>query len=165
MDSEIWKTLVYFHEGIPESDHLTSWFPKGGLLVLDDLMAEGGEDKELLDLFTKHSHQNITVLYLCQDMFPPGKYAKSISRNAHSLQESKRSIRHEGFTASSLSHLLARCDGCVSKSDWTTIRVHDTEFTSRQWWQNTCVKSPHDARRIPTLLLRKRKDVWSLTRK
>ena len=47
-------------------------------------MTEGGEDKELLDLFTKHSHhQNITVLYLCQDMFLPGKYVKSISRNAH----------------------------------------------------------------------------------
>ena len=47
-------------------------------------MAEGGHDKELLALFTKHSHhQNITVLYLCQDMFPLGKYAKSISRNAH----------------------------------------------------------------------------------
>ena len=75
---------VQFHEGIPETNHLKSWFPKGGLLVLDDLMAEGGEDKELLDLFTKHSHhQNITVLYLCQDVFPPGKYAKSISRNAH----------------------------------------------------------------------------------
>ena len=75
---------VQFHEGIPETEHLKSWFSKGGLLVLDDLMAEGGEDKELLDLFTKHSHhQNITVLYLCQDMFPPGKYAKSISRNAH----------------------------------------------------------------------------------
>ena len=51
--------------------------------MLDNLMTEGGEDKEFLDLFTKHSHhQNITVLYLCQDMFPPGKYAKSISRNA-----------------------------------------------------------------------------------
>ena len=70
---------VQFHEGIPESGYLKSWFQKGGVLVLDDLMAEGGEDKELLDLFTKHSHhQNITVLYLCQDMFPPGKYAKSI---------------------------------------------------------------------------------------
>ena len=47
-------------------------------------MVEGGEDKELLDLFTKHSHhQKITLLYLCQDMFPPGKYAKSVSRNAH----------------------------------------------------------------------------------
>ena len=47
-------------------------------------MAEGGNDKRVLDLFTKHSHyQNVTVLYLCQDMFPPGKYSKSISRNAH----------------------------------------------------------------------------------
>ena len=74
---------VQFYEGIPETDRLKSWFPKGGLLVLDDLMAEGGEDKELLNLFTKHSHHpNITVLYLCQDMFPSGKYAKSISRNA-----------------------------------------------------------------------------------
>ena len=75
---------VQFHEGIPELDHFKSWFPKDGLLALDDLIAEGGEEKALLDLFTKHSHhQNITVLYLCQDMFPPGKYAKSISRNAH----------------------------------------------------------------------------------
>ena len=51
---------------------------------MDDLMDEGGSDKRVLDLFTKHSHhRNITVLYLCQDMFPAGKYAKSISRNAH----------------------------------------------------------------------------------
>ena len=71
---------VQFHE----TGHLKSWFPKGGLLVLDDLIREGGQDKELLDLFTKHSHhQNITVMYLYQDMFPPGKYAKNISRNAH----------------------------------------------------------------------------------
>ena len=55
-----------------------------GVLVLDDLMDEGSHDKRVLDLFTKHSHhQNVTVLYLCQDMFPVGKYAKSISRNAH----------------------------------------------------------------------------------
>ena len=76
---------VRFHEGIPTTFHLQKWFPKGGLLI-DDLMVEGGEDKELLDFFTKHSHhQNITVLYmyLCQDMFRTGKYAKSISRNAH----------------------------------------------------------------------------------
>ena len=48
------------------------------------MMAEGGEDKELLDLFTKHSYQNITVLYLWQVFFPPGKCTHSISRNAHS---------------------------------------------------------------------------------
>ena len=47
-------------------------------------MEEGGNDKRVLDLFTKHSHhRHTTVLYLCQDLFPPGKYAKTISRNAH----------------------------------------------------------------------------------
>ena len=56
-------------------------FPKE-VLVLDDLMDEGGNDKRVLDLFTKDSHhQGITVLYLCQDLFPNGKFAKTISRN------------------------------------------------------------------------------------
>ena len=54
------------------------------MLVLDDLMDEGGNDKRVLDLFTKHSHhRNITVIYLCQDLFPNGKFAKTISQNAH----------------------------------------------------------------------------------
>ena len=76
---------VVFHEGIPDHDALVQWFPQGhGALVLDDLMDEGSHDKRVLDLFTKHSHhQGVTVLYLCQDMFPVGRYAKSISRNAH----------------------------------------------------------------------------------
>ena len=78
------KRSVKFHEGVPDVESLSAWFPRGGVLILDDLMAEGSNDKNVLDLFTKHSHHpNITVLYLCQDMFPPGKYAKSISRNAH----------------------------------------------------------------------------------
>ena len=63
---------VQLHEGVPESDHLKAWFPN----VLDDLMVEGGGDKALLDLFTKHSHHHNT----------PGKYAKSISRNAHYIR-------------------------------------------------------------------------------
>ena len=76
---------VRLHEGLPNHADLHQWFgQEGGILVLDDLMAEGGNDKEILDLFTKHSHhQNITVLYLCQDMFPREKYAKTINRQAH----------------------------------------------------------------------------------
>ena len=49
-----------------------------------------------------------------------------------SLQESTRSIRHEEITASSLSYLLARHDGPVSKSDRTIVRVYDPGFIS---WQ------------------------------
>ena len=80
------KQGIHLHQGIPSSQDLTRWYQPsgGGLLVLDDLMDEGSNDKRVLDLFTKDSHhRNVTVLYLCQDMFPPGKYAKTISRNAH----------------------------------------------------------------------------------
>ena len=75
---------VHFHQGIPEETMMKKWFPCGGLLILDDLMEEGSKDKNVLDLFTKLSHhQGITVIYLSQDLFPPSKYAKTISRNAH----------------------------------------------------------------------------------
>lgn len=78
------KQRVQFYKGIPDPPQLSKWFPKGVVLVLDDLMEEGGQDKRVLDLFTKDSHhRNITVFYLTQDLFPPGKYSKTINRNAH----------------------------------------------------------------------------------
>ena len=72
---------------------------RGGVLVLDDLMEEGGQDKRELDLFTKDSHnRNITVLYLTQDSFPPGKFSKTINRNAHYIVAFKNPRDH--FTSS-----------------------------------------------------------------
>ena len=68
------KDGIQFHRGLPDPCHLTKWFgpTRGGVLVLDDLMEEGGQDKRVLDLFTKDSHHgNITVLYLTQDLSPP----------------------------------------------------------------------------------------------
>lgn len=79
---------IRFHRGIPEEGALIKWFkPQDhGILVLDDLMEEGGSDKRVLDLFTKDSHhRGVTVLYLSQDLFPPGKFSKTINRNAHYL--------------------------------------------------------------------------------
>ena len=84
--SQMKKFGVQFHQGIPTPEDLSKMFDKtkGGYLVLDDLMAEGENDQRMSDVFTKDSHHhNITVLYLCQDMFLPGKYAKTISQNAH----------------------------------------------------------------------------------
>ena len=80
------KDWIRFHRGLPDLSHLTKWFgpARGDVLVLDDLMKEREQDKRVLDLFTKDSHQrNITVLYLTQDLFPPGKFSKTINRNAH----------------------------------------------------------------------------------
>ena len=40
---------VGMHKGLPTETDLTRWFGKeGGILVLDDLMAEGGNDKQVL---------------------------------------------------------------------------------------------------------------------
>ena len=80
------QSKVTFYKGLPPEGALAKWFkPQDhGILILDDLMEEGGSDKRVLDLFTKDSHhRGITALYLTQDLFPPGKFAKTINRNAH----------------------------------------------------------------------------------
>ena len=55
-----------------------------GLLVLDNLMRNCSDDERSLDLFTKVSHHcDVTCIYLTQNLFPPGKFSRSISLNAH----------------------------------------------------------------------------------
>ena len=47
-------------------------------------MDECGNDKTVMDIFAKHSHhRNISVIYITQDLFSNGKFAKTISRNMH----------------------------------------------------------------------------------
>ena len=80
------QSKVTFYKGLPPDRVLAKWFkPKDhGILILDGLMEEGGSDKRVLDLLTKDSHhRGITVLYSTPDLFPPGKFAKTINRNAH----------------------------------------------------------------------------------
>ena len=76
---------VTFVEGIPED--IPSLFPancRPGILVLDDLMRNCSDDERILDLFTKVSHHcDVTCIYLTQNLFPPGKFSRSISLNAH----------------------------------------------------------------------------------
>ena len=55
---------VEFFEGVPSHDDWKEWFgdKKEGILVLEDLMSEGGDDKDILNLFTQYSHHlNVTV--------------------------------------------------------------------------------------------------------
>jgi hypothetical protein len=54
------------------------------LIVLDDLMSQCSNDPRVADLFTRGSHhQGISVLYLTQNLFPPGKLSRTISLNSH----------------------------------------------------------------------------------
>ena len=96
------QSKVLFYKGLPPQGALARWFKPDqyGILILDDLMEESGNDKRVLDLFTKDSHhRGITALYLTQDLFRPGKFAKTINRNAHYVicfksPRDKTGIRH-----------------------------------------------------------------------
>ena len=50
------------------------------LIVLDDLMAQSGEDKHIADIFTKGSHhRNLSVIYIVQNIFHQGRETRNIS--------------------------------------------------------------------------------------
>ena len=117
---------VMFHEEIPDHQALVQWFPQGqGVLVLDDLMDEGSNDKRVLDLFTKHSHhQNVTVLYLCQDMFLVGKYAKSISRNAQFIVAFKNPPDQPGVRNVLLQSFPTTCKDSLETFHHATARPY-----------------------------------------
>lgn len=79
----LYETLphVKFKEGIPKLEE----FSHDGttrLVIIDDLMSE--VDKSVADLFTKGSHHNnLSVVYITQNLFCQGRGQRDISLNAH----------------------------------------------------------------------------------
>ena len=56
------------------------------LVVLDDLMTNGGDSKQISALFTQESHhRNLTVIFIIQNLFYHGKEMRTITLNAHYL--------------------------------------------------------------------------------
>lgn len=76
---------VTFHEGLPEQGFM-ELLPDGGIVVLDDLMAQSVNDQRVSDLFTKGAHHHqITIIVLEQTMFPQGKAARTQRVNTQYL--------------------------------------------------------------------------------
>jgi hypothetical protein len=72
---------IEFVQGFPETifDLLDN---QPGILIVDDLMGSCSNDQLMADIMTKHSHhRNITVIYIVQNLFPPGKFSRTISLN------------------------------------------------------------------------------------
>ena len=54
------------------------------LLILDDLMDEAGDAKDVSELFTKGSHhRNLSIMMLVQNVFHQGKIMRTVSLNTH----------------------------------------------------------------------------------
>ena len=53
------------------------------LIVIDDLMSEASNDKQIHDLLTKGSHHcNLSVIYLVQNLYSQGKESRTMSLNS-----------------------------------------------------------------------------------
>ncbi|KAK3755471.1 hypothetical protein QZH41_005975 [Actinostola sp. cb2023] len=76
---------IDFVKGIPHDLDEDSYFdPKvNNLIVIDDQMAETSNDKRIMNLFTKGSHhRNLSVIFLCQNVYFQGKIMRTLSLNA-----------------------------------------------------------------------------------
>ena len=80
---------IEFVKGIPENLEKDSYFDihKRNLMVIDDQMADAGNDKRIVNLFTKGSHhRNLSVIiYIVQNLFHQGKGNRNNSLNCHYL--------------------------------------------------------------------------------
>ena len=76
---------IPLHEGLPLNDQMDSWSEgrEHMLLVLDDLLTSSVNNADILNLFTvKSHHQNISVLFLTQNLYhSPSKFMRTISLN------------------------------------------------------------------------------------
>ena len=76
---------IIFHEGLPDKEEMFELSKDGhALLILDDLMQEVSNSKDMLDLFCQYSHHmGISVMYLTQNIFQQGKFSRTIALNTH----------------------------------------------------------------------------------
>jgi hypothetical protein len=71
-------------EGFPDDIGSLTRGHENSLIVLDDSMSQCSSDQRAVDLFTRGSHHmGVSVLYLTQNLFPPGKLSRTISLNSH----------------------------------------------------------------------------------
>ena len=59
---------------------------ENNLVILDDVMSEAGDSKEVAKIFTQGAHhRNMTVVFLVQNVFQQAKQMRTISLNTHYL--------------------------------------------------------------------------------
>ncbi|VDI77019.1 Hypothetical predicted protein [Mytilus galloprovincialis] len=77
---------IEFFQGFPHMDVLSEWGTLQGhkVLVLDDLMVESADSKELVHLLTVGIHHNsITLIQILHNLYCKGKAMRTASLNCH----------------------------------------------------------------------------------
>ena len=76
--------VIQYFDGLPSKDELLKIKPN--VCVIDDLMTEVANNKEMTNIFTKFSHHlGIDIIFLAQNIFYKGSEMRTINLNAHYL--------------------------------------------------------------------------------
>ena len=68
------------HEGVISVNELQP----NDIVVLDDLLKESKDSKEVTDMFTRAAHhRKCFIIYITQNLFPPGKESRTRNLNTH----------------------------------------------------------------------------------
>ena len=79
-------TDIIFFQGLPTREHIEEWTEGTDhtLLICDDLMMPLSQSQEAVHLFSVLSHhRSVSIIYLAQSLYPPGKYSKTLSLQVH----------------------------------------------------------------------------------
>lgn len=78
---------IKFEQGVPSRERIESLNDgKFHVVILDDLMEQILKNSDAQDLFTKYCHHyNISAIFLTQNIFAQGKFARTINLNTHIL--------------------------------------------------------------------------------
>ena len=107
---------ILFHEGLPDKEEMQE-LSRGGhaLLVLDDLMQEVSNSKDMVDLFCQYSHHmGISVMYVTQNLYQQGKFSRTIALNTHVLVLLK-SMRNASQISCFARQLYPNCRGILEE--------------------------------------------------
>lgn len=77
---------IEFYKGFPDMDLLTEWGNLSGekCLVIDDLLLEASDSKELIFLLTVGIHHySLTLIFIFQSLYFKGKAMRTASLNCH----------------------------------------------------------------------------------
>lgn len=88
---------VQYYKGLVSSNiNSITKGPTPDVIVIDDLMSETASDPKLASLFTRESHhENISVIFIIQNLYVQGRKIRDITLNAQYLviMKTKRDLR------------------------------------------------------------------------
>lgn len=80
LNQELQQRKFITHKGIISVNELQ----RHDIVVLDDLLKESGNSKDVTDMFTRAAHHmECFIIFITQNLFPPGKEARTRNLNTH----------------------------------------------------------------------------------